>query len=370
MRLIVNLNVLKYLLALNILFSVSLSALEIDETITGRILKTSSSKKTILLNRGSSDQLTMGMHAKFSTDTSVVARGVVVELTEARSVWSLYRLATPDLVESDVVLNLKIAEPVKLTTDESRSIVRESAMKDLKPNRDDKLSLPLDDIEGDIPVDLLGANISVSEKPLENSIVELSNYPRELMSRISLQALESKTSSSNNSSYSGRAEMNNFMLGMEFYFTSKDKWYANFSVLPYFQYQYESMLSYEGSAVDSRLMEFGLSLQYYFINPNIVNKFSPFISGYYAVGSISDSYASGERAQGNGADASNVKGDSTSYGVALGVKYFFENRLVVQTLLDYYFRTDEFANDPFTSGSTWTREVSGPRVQLGLGYRF
>lgn len=360
---------MRYTLIFSLLVSSSLFALEIDETFTGRILKTSSSKKTILLNRGSSDQLNMGMHAKFSTDTSVVARGVVVELTEARSVWSLYRLATPDLVESDVVLNVKIAEPVKLTSDESKSIVRESAMKDLKPNRDEKLSLPLDDIEGDIPIDLLGATVSTSDKAFANPTVELSNYPRELMSRISLQALSSKTSSSSNS-YSGRAEMNNFMLGMEFYFTNKESWYAHFSVMPYFQYQFESMLSYEGSAVDSRLMELGISLQYYFVNPNMVNKFSPFVSGYYAVGTIEDSYASGVRAQGNGADASTVEGDSSSYGVALGVKYFFENRLVVQTLLDYYFRTDEFASDAMTSNSMWTREVSGPRMQLGLGYRF
>lgn len=348
----------------------SLLALELDETITGRILKTSSSKKTILLNRGSSDQITMGMHAKFSTDTSVVARGVVVELTEARSVWSLYRLATPDLVESDVVLNIKISEPVKLTSDESRSIVRESDMKDLQPNRDDKLSLPLDDIDGEIPIDLLGATVTSADKAFTNPQIELSNYPREIFSRIALQSLESKTSSSNNSTYSGRAEMNNFMVGMEFYFVQKQQWFSNLSILPYFQYQFESMLSYEGSAVDSSLMEIGLAIQYYYLNPNLVNKFNPFVSTYYAVGTIEDSYASGERSAGNGADASLVKGESTSYGVAAGVKYFLENRLVIQALVDYYFRNDKFTYDPQTGNSLWTRDVSGPRVHLGLGYRF
>lgn len=347
----------------------SLFAVEIDETLTGRILKTSSSKKTILLNRGSADQLTMGMHAKFSTDTSVVARGVIVELTEARSVWSLYRVSTPDLVESDVVLNVKISEPVKLTTDESKSLVRETSMKDLKPNREDKLSLPLDDVEGELPADLLGSTMSTADKSVVGAVPELSNYPREMMMRVALQALDSKTTSGS-SSYSGRAEMNNFMLGMEFYFTSKEKWYAQFSLLPYFQYQYQSMLSYEGSAVDSVLMEFGLGFQYYFNNPNIVNKFNPFVNAYYAMGSITDSYASGVRAQGNGAAASEVEGDSTSYGVGIGIKYFFENRFAIQMLLEYYLRTDDFAADPDTNNSVWSREVSGPRVQLGLGYRF
>lgn len=351
------------------IFCQQLLALEIDETLTGRILKTSSSKKTVLLNRGSSDQLTMGMHAKFSTDTSVVARGVIVELTEARSVWSLYRLSTPDLVESDVVLNVKISEPVKLTTDESRSLVRETSMQDLKPNREDKLTLPLEDVEGDIPVDLLGVGISTAEKTVVGAETEISKYPREILSRVALQALESRTTSTSGS-YGGRAEMNNFMLGMEFYFTSKEKWYAHFSFLPYFQYQYQSMLSYEGSAVDSVLMELGLGFQYYLNNPHTVNKFIPFMNAFFAMGSITDSYASGVRAQGNGAVASEVKGDSTAYGVGIGVKYFFANRFTIQTLLEYYMRTDEFAADVATSDSLWSRDVSGPRVQLGLGYRF
>lgn len=344
-------------------------SLEVNDTITGRILKTSSSKKTILLNRGSTDQFTLGMHAKFSTDASIVARGVVVELSDNRSIWSLYRISTPDLVESDVVLNVKISEPVKITSDESRTLVRESAMKDLLPNRDGQLSLPLDDVEGDIPVDLLGANIASSNQDITKSFVELSNYPREMLTRIALQSLSSKTTGGS-SSYSGRTEMNNFLLGAEFYFTNKEKWYAQFSLMPYFQYQYESMLSYEGSAVDSEQMEIGVSTHYYFYNPNLLNKFNPFVSFFFAQGSVKDDYASGARSLGNGSTASTVKGDSFSMGTGIGVKYFFENRLAVQSVFEYYTRTDEFEPDPQTNNNAWTREVYGPRVQLGLGYRF
>lgn len=352
------------ILQLNFAFSI-----EVNDLITGRILKTSSSKKTILVNRGSADQLTLGMHAKFSTDTSVVARGVVVELSDNRSIWSLYRISTPDLVESDVVLNVKISEPVKITTDESRTLVRESAMKDLLPNRDTQLSLPLDDVEGDIPVDLLGANIASSKDEITKTYVELSNYPREMLTRVALQSLSSKTTSGSGS-YSGRTEMNNFLLGTEFYFTNKEKWYAQFSLMPYFQYQYESMLSYEGSAVDSEQLQIGISAHYYFYNPNLLNKFNPFTSLFYAQGTVKDNYASGARSLGNGSTASSVKGNSTSMGIGIGVKYFFENRLAVQSVFEYYTRTDEFDSDPLTSNASWSREVYGPRVQLGLGYRF
>ncbi len=146
------------------------------------------------------------------------------------------RILTPHVGKG--VLNVKISEPVKLTTDESKSLVRETSMKDLKPNREDKLSLPLDDVDGDLPADLLGSTMSTADKAVVGAVPELSNYPREMMMRVALQALDSKTTSGS-SSYSGRAEMNNFMLGMEFYFTSKEKWYAQFSLLPYFQYQYQ-----------------------------------------------------------------------------------------------------------------------------------
>ena len=49
-----------FILLLLSMFSMSLFALEIDEKLTFRLLRSSSSKKTLLVNRGLEDGLTKG----------------------------------------------------------------------------------------------------------------------------------------------------------------------------------------------------------------------------------------------------------------------------------------------------------------------
>ena len=97
-------------------------ALDIDEKLTLRLLKVSNSKKTILINRGAEDGLVVGDHAKFFITTGVVARGVVEKASPTRSIWSLYRIVDPAEVTDGKVLNLKIASPVKITDDPSKSM--------------------------------------------------------------------------------------------------------------------------------------------------------------------------------------------------------------------------------------------------------
>ena len=103
----------------------AINALEIDEKLTIRFLKVSTSKKTILINRGAEDGLVVGDHAKFYITSGVIARGVVEKVSPSRSIWSLYRLVEPNEVVEGKVLNLKIASPVKITTDVSKSIKEE-----------------------------------------------------------------------------------------------------------------------------------------------------------------------------------------------------------------------------------------------------
>ncbi|MFG1492444.1 hypothetical protein [Halobacteriovorax sp. ZH4_bin.1] len=104
------------------LFSSSTLALDIDEKLTFRILQTSTSKKTILMNRGLEDGLVIGDHAKFFITTGVFARAVCIKATPSRSVWSIYRIVKPNEIQRDKVANLKISSPVKLTNDRSKSL--------------------------------------------------------------------------------------------------------------------------------------------------------------------------------------------------------------------------------------------------------
>ena len=86
-------------------------ALDIDEKLTLRLLKLSKTRKTILINRGIEDGLAVGDHAKFYLTTGLIARGVVVKTSPARSVWSLYRIIDPNFLFKEKVMNLKIATP-------------------------------------------------------------------------------------------------------------------------------------------------------------------------------------------------------------------------------------------------------------------
>ena len=106
--------------------AVSAFALEIDEKLTLRFLKVSSTKKTVLINRGGEDGLVVGDHAKFFITAGVVARGVAEKVSPSRSVWSLYRIVDEAEITQDKVLNLKIASPVKITDDPSKSLKEEA----------------------------------------------------------------------------------------------------------------------------------------------------------------------------------------------------------------------------------------------------
>jgi hypothetical protein len=102
------------------------NALEIDEKLTLRFLKVSTSKKTVLINRGAEDGLVVGDHAKFYITSGIIARGVVEKVSPSRSIWSIYRIVEPNEITEGKVLNLKIASPVKITTDSSKSIKEEA----------------------------------------------------------------------------------------------------------------------------------------------------------------------------------------------------------------------------------------------------
>lgn len=97
-------------------------ALPIDSKVLGRILGISESKRTVLVNRGGEHGLEEGNHAKISLPSGMVARGIIVKLSPGRSVWSIYRFFDEDKISNNMVYTFKIAEPVKLTSDETRAL--------------------------------------------------------------------------------------------------------------------------------------------------------------------------------------------------------------------------------------------------------
>ncbi len=113
------------LLSILFIFVLSMSAhgLEPDKRLVVRLLGLSSSKKTILINKGREEGIKIGDHAKFSNPVNgYFARGTVSRVSPTRSVWSLYRVLKPEALVENTVITLKSASPVKLTRDESRAL--------------------------------------------------------------------------------------------------------------------------------------------------------------------------------------------------------------------------------------------------------
>lgn len=107
-------------------------ALELDSKVLSTIIKVSESKKTILVNKGSEQGIRKGLHAKFSLPSGVIARGVAVKMSPSRSVWSLYRIWKLDSINKGVAVLIKISKPVKLTSDESKSLGKLAVVVDKK----------------------------------------------------------------------------------------------------------------------------------------------------------------------------------------------------------------------------------------------
>ena len=121
-------------------------ALENDKRMIVRILGVSSTKKTILINRGREEGVKMGDHGKLSTPKDgYFARGVVSRVSPTRSVWSIYRILNDKPLIENAVITVKAASEVKLTKDESKAIgLLASSYK--KASREDPTAM--DKVEG------------------------------------------------------------------------------------------------------------------------------------------------------------------------------------------------------------------------------
>src|SRR5690606_14048951 len=134
---------MKLISFLLVLFTFNAFALEVDEKLTARILKTSDTRKTVMVNRGIEDGLAEGDHAKFIVTAGIIARGVVAKVSPTRSVWAIYRLVNADYIVNDSVVTLKITPPVKLTKDESQSLIQEDVPSRVQITDPTKLGIPL-----------------------------------------------------------------------------------------------------------------------------------------------------------------------------------------------------------------------------------
>lgn len=355
---------------LAVLVSTQAFSLEIDEKLTLRIVKVSNSGKTVLINRGVEDGLVQGDHAKFFITIGVVARGVVVKVSPTRSVWSLYRIVNADYIKSDSVLNLKVTAPVKITQDESKSIVRDDTPAIVGLNDPRKLGIPLAEGADDLGNIQTAGGIDTAElKALAGAnVTNIRDRNWELWTGFQFSSFSATTDAGGGGSSYTQSQLNlDIIAGGEYYFKKEKNWYGRFSFLAFFKTLNKNLLGAEGERLTSSTREIGGGVNWHpFTRPSAVNQFIPFgmLSMFY--GSIQDSYLSGAN------DTSNKEitstGTLTGYAIGAGLKYYTGNGYGARAIFDYFTRTDNFASNQY--GESWQRSISGPRVYLAISYRF
>ncbi len=365
-------------------------ALDIDEKLTLRFLKVSSTKKTVLVNRGGEDGLVVGDHAKFFITAGVVARGVVEKVSPSRSVWSLYRIVDPAEITDDKVLNLKIATPVKITDDPSKSLKEEAIPGGTETmvmtetpvadgatdevvvsdaDQDELKELGMDEIKD---VKTTTANKKTKAAPVTE--LELpATYSRssktwEVWGTLFMNALEgtsdeSSTATTDTTSVSASGSMIAISAGVEKYFTSYNNFLKEFSVNLFVH----KRTMENGDKVKSKTdwFEYGLGLNYHFYNSaSSVNRLIGY--GALTIGKGSAEVESKTLVNGQDVAGDPVEGTNSFFSVGLGAKYMLSNGFGIKGLLDYYSSSESYE---FDTGSV-ERTLAGPRVQFGVSYRF
>lgn len=369
---------MKYLLLVILLTSsVIARALEIDEKLTLRFLKVSNSKKTILINRGSEDGLVIGDHAKFFITEGVIARGVAEKVSPSRSIWSLYRVVDPNEITDGKVLNLKIASPVKITEDPSKSMKNEEVpagidkiavddtdkkeLDDLGAEEDEKSSVKKEKNKSEKTAHENKKEVSM-EEVAQDSFTTSKNW--EIWGMLYLNSLSgsvSNPSPSTTSSTMASSSTADFSAGIERYFFASSGFLKNISVAGIVHKR--TMESGQDIKVTTDWFEYGAGVNYHFYNPaNSISKLIGFGSLNGGIGS-----ATLKDQIGDTGTPTETKGTSKFISAGVGAKYITSSGFGLRTLLDYYSSGESYS---YSNNVTVTRTLAGPRIQVGLSYRF
>ncbi len=341
-------------------------ALEIDEKLTLRIVSTSASKKTLLINRGIEDGLIKGDHAKFFVSTGVVGRAVCIKLSPTRSVWSVYRVVNNDFLRPDQVMKLKITPAVKITKDESRMLVSDDTSPAPKDPRD--LGIPLAEGADDISKGSL--DFDVNKKPKWDVMsTSLLNKNREIFGMFHYSSYSDKTDPSpTGTAYSQDVSNMFFKIGGEWFFVEETKWYHRFSFLVSFLLDNSSKMAHYGTYVEEETSEFGFGVSIYpSTRPSEVYKMVHFLNYTFGLGSTTSTYTAGKESESNSFEGEVVDGSVISNTFTYGFKYYTHKGFGARMEFSYIIRSDDYAE---VNNTSWLRSKSGPQISVGLAYRF
>lgn len=361
---------MKHLVLFLVLFPTLAFALEVDEKLTVRVVKTSESKKTVMINRGTEDGLVEGDHAKFIVTAGIVARGVIVKVSPTRSVWSIYRLVNADFIVNDSVMSIKITPAVKITKDETQSLVQEDTPTAVASGDPANLGIPLADGAQDISA-AEAAMADTDLKALESDNSQLSSIVernKELYGFINISALNSNTKTdTGDESYNNSQSFYHIGLGGELYSRKERDWYSRFSLVGEVALMRENSQGYNGVGVTNELTEFAFGVNWHPATlPSVANSFIPFVHGTFNIGMVKANYKQG--ANGGGIEESSANGSTNGFSVGVGYKFYTIKGFGARMMIDYYMRAEKYKEDD--NQLTFNKKVSGPRLMVALSYRF
>lgn len=353
------------------LLSLKAFALEIDEKLTVRVLKTSETRKTILINRGTEDGLAEGEHAKFYVTAGVVARATCVRISPTRSVWAVYRLVNADLIQNDAVMTLRSTPPVKVTMDESKTLVKEDQPTQVGMGDPAALGIPLAEGANDLnPEGAEGAQESAELKAMLETAepTSIAEKNREVFLALMISSLSSKTENETGSqSFTGSQAFYNMTAGFEWYAQREKEWYSRFSLVGSASLIKESSSSFQGTQTENNITEFSLGANWHPGNlPSMTNSLIPYILVAANFSMLNSRYKPGlENPTG---DEVNANGTGSGFAIGGGFKYYLTRGFGARLWADYYIRNETYKEDGTIPA--FNKTVSGPRIFLSLGYRF
>lgn len=356
-------------------------SLEVDEKLTTRFLKVSRTKKTVLINRGLEDGLVVGDHAKFFLTTGVIARGVVVKASPTRSIWSVYRIITDNRILPDSVVNIKITKPIQTTTDPTRSLYDNSngtiaAGTEVMTMRGDQYAsneapARVRTTEGlsrgdQQELDSLGT-VDMAGFPVSESPGMTPDKTLEMYGLIHFNSLSSSVDEGDSGgSFIGEDASIDFSLGIEKYFNNPQSFLSRISFFALVHSSSNSVTSSQGQRASSAAFEYGVGAHFHYIAPALsFNRLIGFAGLSLGVGSVSDTI---DVLGTNSTGVSQTREGSSSFlSLATGVKYYTRGGFGARAMIDFYRRSESYQ---FEEGDSVTKVVSGPRLLLGISYRF
>jgi hypothetical protein len=361
---------MKHLLAFILLISTSAFALEVDEKLTVRILRTSETRKTVMVNRGTEDGLIEGDHAKFIVTAGIVARGVCIKVSPARSVWSLYRLVNADFIVNDSVMSIKITPAVKITKDDTKNLVQEDIPSTVAAGDGRALGIPLAEGAEDLDKSAPLKDDSDDLKSLADQEAAIIPEKKvEVFSILTISGLTANTKTdTGSSSFNNSQSYHHIGLGGELYPQNEREWYSRFSLIASVNLMRLNNQSYNGAGITNDVTEFSFGANWHPTKlPSKTVAFIPYLHASLNLGSVRSTYKSGNL-NSSGDVTTSANGGTQGFSLGFGYKFYTAHGYGARFIVDYYLRTERYGNDD--SDTKFNKTVGGPRFMIGLGYRF